>query len=376
MRVALAVLLLIHGAIHVLGFVRAFGLARLSALRGETLFELPASFERPVGVLWLVACVLLVVAAAMLLPRVTGWWYLAAAGAIVSQVLVVHAWPEAKIGTLPNVIVLFAAVLAWADARFQSDGDAAVRRLLGSVPPSPAAVVTRAELSVLPAPVRRWLEASGVVGRPRVRSAHLRQRGGLRTSPDQAFMPAEAEQHVSIVDVPGFVWRVRVVMKGVLPIAGRDTYLDGRGRMTIAAASLVPLVDADGPAIDQGTLLRFLAEIVWFPSAALSPYLRWEAGDDTSARATMTYRGVIGTALFHVDAEGRFVRLTAQRYMGGGPDATLEEWGVVARAWRELHGVTIPVEGAVLWKVAGGDFDYYQWEITDIEYDPTRATAR
>jgi hypothetical protein len=192
----------------------------------------------------------------------------------------------------------------------------------------------------------------------------------MRTSPEQAWMPARAEQYFS-VDPPGFVWSVDVTMFRIVPIVGRDSYSGGKGRMLIKAASLVNVVDASGDKIDQGTLLRFLGEIVWFPSAALSPHITWQAVDRTTARATLGYRGVSVSALFSFDEKGRFSTLHAQRYMGSGSAAKLEEWVVPARRWRVVKGIEIPVSGEVVWKLKTGDFSYYRWEIEDIEYDAT-----
>jgi hypothetical protein len=67
--------------------------------------------------------------------------------------------------------------------------------------------------------------------------------------------------------------------------------------------------------------------------------------------------------------------MSADRYMGGGSDATLERWVVPARAWRTIDGTTIPVEGNVVWKLDGGDFDYYRWEILDLDHDQPRLYA-
>jgi hypothetical protein len=276
---------------------------------------------------------------------------------------------------LVSAVVLVAVLLAWADARFQADGDAAEEALLASVSPLPTPVVTPEDLAALPAPVRRWLDAAGVIGKPRARVVRLRQRGLMRTAPDQTPMPTDAHQ-LFTVEPPGFVWRARVTMKRVVPIAGRDEYRDGRGHMRIAVASLVPVVDAAGAEIDQGTLLRYLGEMVWFPSAALAPYLRWEAVDDTSARATMTFAGVSATATFAFDAEGRFLRLTAQRYMDGPDGAVLRDWVVTASHWGEMDGVRVPVQGAVTWRLPAGDFEYYRWQITAIEYDGVRTRTR
>jgi hypothetical protein len=271
--------------------------------------------------------------------------------------------------------VAIASVLAIARARFERATAQAIETLLAGVSAEPGPVVRADEVAALPAPVARWLTASGVIDRPRVRTVHLRQRGGLRTAPDQAFMPAEAEQ-VFTTDEPGFVWSVRVTMGRLVPVAGRDQYLGGRGRMRISALSLIPLVNASGAEIDQGTLLRFLGEMVWFPSAALAPYVRWDPVDDHSAWATMIYRGVTASALFRFDDRGRMVQLTAKRYQGGGAGARLEDWAVIAHAWTEMSGVVVPSKGVVSWRTAGRAFDYYRWEITDIAYDRPARHAR
>lgn len=178
-------------------------------------------------------------------------------------------------------------------------------------------------------------------------------------------MPAQAEQYFS-VNPPGFVWSVDVTMARVLPIVGRDRYVEGRAQMLIKAASLLNVVDAAGERIDQGTLLRYLGEIVWFPSAALSDTIVWKPLD---AQATMSYAGVTAAAVFGFDALGRFADLSARRYMGDGPNSKLEDWNVVAQNWRVMKGVEIPVTGVVQWRLDSGVFEYYRWEILDIDYE-------
>lgn len=368
MRIAVVVLLVVHGLIHLMGFVKAWKIAPVPQLSGATLFALPESAARVVGLLWLAACLALVGAAAMLLARGASWWILAAGGVTLSQLLVIHAWPDARAGTIANVLLAVAVLAAGAQARFDGGTDQAERWLLSRAPAGAGPAVRREELEPLPAPVRRWLEASGVVGRPRARTVHLTQRGFLRTAPEQGWMPAEAQQ-VFTVDEPGFVWRVKVRMLRVIPVAGRDSYLEGRGRMLIALASLLPLADASDEKIQQGAMLRFLAETVWFPSAALSPYVAWEPIDETSARATMTWRGASASAVFSFDERGRLRELTARRWMGAGEKATLQRWVVPATEWREMDGVAVPVKGEAVWRLKEGDFSYYRWEVTALQYD-------
>lgn len=370
MKLVLVAVLVIHGLIHLLGFVKGFGLAEVSQLRGETLVQLGPSWQRPLAAAWLLGGALVVTAAVMLALGAGGWWRVGLAALVLSQALVIYAWPDAKAGTLANVVLAVAVLLGWADARFERVTDGAVRRLYASLPAT-APTVTAAEVTTLPPPVARWLDRAGVVGRARARAVRLRQEGGLRTGADQPFLDATAEQYFA-VDEPGFVWSVRLRMKG-LPIAGRDAYLGGHGHMLIAAGALWPIVDATGDKIDQGSLLRFLGEIIWFPSAAVAPYLRWEAIDERTAKVTMTHASVTASARFTFDEQGRVTAFAARRYLGGGAAAVLEDWQATCTEWARFDGVEVPVRGVVSWKLAKGDFDYYRWQITAVEYDrPSR----
>jgi len=265
------------------------------------------------------------------------------------------------------VAVAIAAALAGAATRrFEVRVDDEARALLDGARHRAPPVVEARDLATLPAPVQRWLEVSGVVGHARAATVRLRQRGEMRTAPDKPWMPVVAEQYFS-VDPPGFVWHVNGRMMRFVPIAGRDRYADGHGSMLIKLASLITVADGRGPEIDQGAMLRYLGEIVWFPSAALSHAITWEAIDARSARATMRSGGVTAAAVFTFDERGRFARLSAERYMSGAGGPTLEKWFIPATEWRQVRGIEMPVRGNAVWKLAGGDFDYYRWEIIDVE---------
>lgn len=264
------------------------------------------------------------------------------------------------------VLVSVVALAAVARGRLQRRIDDEARAMLAGAHASGSRVVEARDLEKLPPPVRRWLEASGVVGGARASTVRLQQRGEMRTAPDKPWMPVVAEQYFS-VDPPGFVWRVDAKMMGVLPITGRDRYAGGHGNMLFKLASLITVADGSGPAVDQGAMLRFLGEIVWFPSAALSDAITWEPIDARSARATMRYGGVTASAVFAFDEAGRFVSLTADRYMSAGGRSTLERWLIPATEWRAVRGIEMPVRGNAVWKLPAGDFDYYRWEIVDVE---------
>jgi hypothetical protein len=102
---------------------------------------------------------------------------------------------------------------------------------------------------------------------------------------------------------------------------------------------------------------------VWFPSAALAPYITWAPIDDRQARATLAFKGTSASAVFEFDDRGRCARITARRSYNGG---SLETWIIPVTAWKTIRGIEIPVRGGAVWRLASGDFDYYQWEILDV----------
>ncbi|MFO7178730.1 MAG: hypothetical protein DIU78_008540 [Pseudomonadota bacterium] len=350
-----------------LGYLKWSKLVPVPQLGGRTLISLSEMGERVFALAWLVALAVLVGAALLRMGRHEAWWMVALVGVLISQCLIVVAWSDAKFGTIANASILVAVSISVAQARFGQRVDAEARALLARGA-GKGSILERAEIGGLPLPVQKWLVRSGVVGRERARTVRLKQRGDLRTKPGGAWMPARAEQYFS-VEPPAFLWKVDTRMAGVLPIVGRDEYVDGRGNMLIKAAALVSVVDAADEKIDHGSMLRFLGEMVWFPSAATSPYVAWEAIDDTRAKATMRSGGSEASAVFTFDAQGRVVGLRAERYLGGGAEAALTPWVVSCSEYRRFEGVEVPSRGEVGWELASGYFAYYRWEILEVQFD-------
>src|SRR3974377_2453496 len=99
-------------------------------------------------------------------------------------------------------------------------------------------------------------------------------------------MPLAAEEHYS-VQPPGFVW-AGTLRLGTLSVGrARDMYTGGRGRMLVKVASLWPVIDASGEQTDQGSMTRYLSEMIWFPAAFLGDNIAFEAFDDISAHVTL-----------------------------------------------------------------------------------------
>jgi hypothetical protein len=352
---------LAHGLIHLMGFFKAFGLAKLD--------ELKLDISRPSGLIWLAAAVLFGVAGLLFAARRENWWMWALPAIALSQTLIVLAWSDARFGTITNVILLLVAVVAWSDARFRRMALEEVAALLPSAAGAAETVGQQPGFDALPAPVQRWLQYTGAADRPAVRRAHLRQTGRMRTSPGGKWMTVEAEQWFNTAD-PAFVWLARVHAAPGLHLSGRDKFGNGRGHMLIKVLSLFPVVDAKGDEIDQGSLLRYMGELVWWPSAAVHDYFRWEEIDDNSARLHMNIGSVEAQGTFVFDEQGRVLRFEALRYYSDKDGARLEPWVVEVDPahYRNLGGMRIPARAAVTWKLPEGEFNWFNLEISEIDY--------
>jgi hypothetical protein len=258
--------------------------------------------------------------------------------------------------------------MTYMQVRFDRKTDQEARQLLGQAA-SDRTIVTVDRLVGLPKPVQQWLIRSGVVGKEAIHTVRLRQHGLMRTKPDGHWMTAEAEQYVT-VDEPGFVWKATIDMAPLLRLTGRDRYTGGHGSMNIRFMSLVSVADAQGPETDQGTLLRFLSEIMWYPGAALSPYICWEPIDDRSARATMHYGDVTASGVFRFSEQGDVTGFETRRYMEKDGHYSLETWTTAGSTYRTLcNGIRIPTQGSATWKLKTGDFTWYKLTIGTIDYN-------
>ena len=361
-KIIFAIIVGIHALIHLMGLVKAFNWAEIK--------ELALPISKPLGLLWGVACCLFLAALIQYLLKNDYWPVTAFVAVFISQTLVILFWQEAKFGSVINMLILIVSIVAFAQLGFERKVSAEMDALFSQIGKKARTPITSEMVERLPAPVQRWLDRANVIGKEKIYAVRLKQKAQMKMKPEQdMWTEANAEQYFTI-DRPAFIWRVNMQMMPFISISGRDKFVDGKGEMLIKILSLFPVADVSGnEKINSGALQRYLAEIVWFPSAALCPYITWQEIDDFSAKATMTYKGTSGSGVFHFDKDGNFVRFSAWRYMGGEENAALKEWIVTVDEIRMMNGVYIPVKMKATWKLESGDWTWLKLEITDIEYN-------
>jgi hypothetical protein len=322
----------------------------------------------------MINCLVFVLAALLLGLQQPAWWIWALFALLLSQALVFSAWSLAKAGSWINGLLLLPVLVAWGQARWQGQWQDAVTALDAS---SPAAAIHARPVESLPRVVRLWLTHSNALNRPLAQRVELRQQGRLRLAWDGGWMPFSAVERFNTL-APGYAWSAEVSVLPVLTLFGRDQYFGGQGRVKVQALGWLPLSNAAGPAVDQGSQLRYLAEMAWFPSAALGNNVQWNAAPGGCAVATLRDHGREVSATFHFGPQGELLSVDALRYLDGPEGASLEPWHVEMdpASQRDFDGLRIPARSQVTWRLKKGDFHWLELELSGLRTDPPAEAAR
>jgi hypothetical protein len=355
-----ALIILMHGLIHFMGFAKAFGYGNITQITKEV--------SKPEGFFWLLTAFIFIVATILFLLKKDAWIIISIIAVIISQILFILAWKDAKFGTIANIIILVIAIIAAADIRFNKTIKKEVRTLLSNAVID-RAIITEQMLNGFPPIVHKWLINSGIVGKQKISIVRLKQTGEMITKPGGKWKPFIAKQYFTI-DTPAFNWQVKAKIIPLLTLAGRDKFENGEGEMLIKASPLITIVnEGHNTKMNESTMLRYLAEISWFPSAVLTRYIKWEPVDSVSAKATMIYKDLKVSGIFHFSNSGDILSFEGNRFYKKGKQESMEKWFIENRDHKEFNGIRIPTKSKVIWKLKEGDFHWLNLEITAIEFN-------
>ena len=363
-----AMLLAVHGLIHLMGFAKAFGYARLP--------QLTQPISREMGLLWLAAGIMLVGSAVTIVVRPRCLWIVGAVAIVISQAVILSAWRDAWAGTVVNVILLLVVAHGWltqGPPSFRAQFERDVAAGLAESVEAPV-VVTEGDLAPLPEPVRRYVRATGAVGQPRVRNYRLRFRGRIRAGPDARWMPFEADQQ-SFADPPTRLFLMRARMFG-LPVEAFHRLIGGRATMQVKIAGAIPMVDARGDVMDRSEAVTLFNDMCLLaPGTLLDPRIAWEPVDARAVRARFTSaeHTISATLLFGDDSLlTNFISDDRSRSSPDGKVFTRLRFSTPVSDYRDFGSLRLAGHGEARWTLPEGEFTYGEFELQDVAYNVRR----
>lgn len=356
-------LLLLHGAMHVIGVAKSFGLGAFP--------QISHSISKSMGLGWLAATAALLTAGAMLAGSHRAWWGPAAAGVVLSQFVIFSAWGDARFGTGANVLILLGAIYGFASSgptSFRAEFDRETTRRLAAMPPR-APLVTQADLASLPEPVACYLRRAGVVGQPRATHVRAVWRGRIRGAADDPWMEFTAEQYNFLTEPSRFF--LMAAKRSGLPVDVYHAFTGGEATMNVKLASLVSMAMAAGRDFTRAETVTLLNDMsVLAPAGLLADAVVWEAIDASSARAAYTIGEQTVHAVLRFDEECDLVDFVSDDRLAASSDGEKfipQRWSTPLRDHRAFGPYRVAAHGEGRWHPDEGEFAYLEIDLLELQ---------
>ena len=363
MKIFFIVLLTIHGLIHLLGFLKAFDLAQID--------QLTQNITKPTGLLWLLAALLYITAAIFYFLDTNWWWIIGGAAVLISQVLIVLSWSDAKYGTIANVILLVPIIIAFAGSLptsyknlFKLEVDKGLKRY------STQELLTEEDIKHLPSPVQKYIRYSGAIGKEKLQNIRVVFRGQIKPKPDSDFLDFHAVQY-NYFDEPSRAFYIESKMFG-LPFDALHLYVGPNATMRVKIASLIQVVDAKGTEMNKGETVTMFNDMCFLaPGSLTNNNIEWESIDSLTVKARFTNQGNTITAILFFNEIGELINFSSNdRYESAdGKVYTSYEWTTPLKNYKDFSGRRLASYGEAIWHKPEGEYCYGKFNLIEIEYN-------
>jgi hypothetical protein len=275
--------------------------------------------------------------------------------------------------TLAVLVLPLAGLAAWIGiSSIQTEREIAghaetVRRIAAGYP---SIAVDPVAMAALPAPVQRYLVFAIPNAKFQYRVVRFSQEGDFRRPMKEDFAPTTASQTIA-VGTPAMMFAATTPIVPGLWARAYDFFAEGRMEMRAKIASTLTVVDESATeALNRTSLRRWLLESPLYPVALLpGGPVRWEAMDDSHARATVSGFGLEASLVatfrpdgslesFHAEEDGDL----ATPYHGSGEH-------VLRSDYRPVSGMMIPHEFVISRAAGGRILPFWKGRITAIAYE-------
>lgn len=270
---------------------------------------------------------------------------------------------------LAACLVVLGAFIAYSTRQTEADIQAHHDRIAEVGAAEPSGTFDDATTADLPAPVRRYFDYVFVDASTSTAFVELTMAGDFRRPLTEGFSPTTAEQTIA-VGTPALMFSARTSMFPGVWARAYDSYAGGQMEMKAKVMSTLTVVDeSETPELNQTSLRRWLLESPLYPAALLpGGPVRWEAIDDTHARAIVAADGQEASLVASFRADGSLESFDAEAdgdlttpYHGSGEHALRDDYRLVS-------GMMIPHSYTIARAAEGELYPFWTGEIETIEF--------
>jgi hypothetical protein len=358
----LAILITVHGLIHVMGFAKAFQYAEMK--------QLTMAISKPVGMVWLLAAFLFIISAILFLLKKDAWVYFAIPAVIISQWVIILSWHDAKYGTIANIIILMVAIIGFATGKYYSNYQRDVKLGLLQKVYFQNSPLTEEDIQSLPESVKKYLRYTGSIGKPKVNHFEIHFNGKIRKDEQSEWMPFTSEQY-NFMETPTRLFFMKAVMKG-LPVAGYHCFNNGDAFMDIRLFSLLKVQFQDGPDLDSAETVTFFNDMCCMaPATLIDKRIAWQELGENTVKATFTNNGIAITAELFFNDIGELINFKSNDRYNADAGRKLP-WATPLKNYREINGYRLAGYAETIYTYPDRDLCYGTFEVSSIKYNDHR----
>jgi len=359
MRIAFLILVIIHGLIHLFGFVKAFGLSEVKQLTQH----ISASF----GVFWLLAFIFFLMAAIMFAFKNSHWWWFGLIAVVASQILIVFFWHDAKFGSIANAIILIAVIIGYGTSGFYSKYQNDVKTGLLQTTYFPNSILTESDIQQLPEPVKKYLRYTGSLGKPKVNNFKIEFTGKIRKDEQSEWMPFTCEQY-NFMETPTRLFFMKAVMKG-LPVAGYHCFKNGNAIMDIRLFSIFKVQYLDGAEMDLSETVTFFNDMcVVAPPTLIDKRIKWLEVEGNKVKASFMNNNITVSAWLYFNDKGELINFISEdRY--SADSGKQYPWSTPLKDYQEIKGYKLAGNAEVIYSYPDRELCYGTFKLISIEYN-------
>lgn len=356
------ILVSLHAFIHLLGFAKAIGW-----LKND---DLKTTLSVRTGWFWVIAFCFFVPVIILFAWHNRYWWIPALAAVFISQWLIISFWKDARFGTIANVIILSAALIAYGSAHFYNKFKSQVTHTLQLASVDQSNQLTESDLVSLPDPVKRYLRYAGTLGKPKVTNFRVEFAGEIRKDSASAWMPFTSVQYNFMEPASRFFFMNAAMFH--LPVTGFHSYSDQHVFMDIRLLSLLKVQYQAGREMRIAETVTFFNDMCCMaPATLIDKRISWLESDSASVSAAFTNNGIRIQARLYFNDEGALINFTSDDRYAAGKDGSMKKlhWSTPLRNYVLMDHYRVAGEAKTIYRYPEGDLTYGRFRTVRVSYN-------
>ncbi len=358
LKYLLPILLFVHGLIHAMGFAKSFDYGNITQLSREV--------SKTTGLFWLLCTILFIAAGIMCLLIKDSWIYLAFTAVIISQVLIILFWQDAKFGTILNIIILVFTILSWASFHFKMKFKNDVDQHMTQTIFSDEDLLKESDIASLPLPVQKYIRYTGAIGKPKLKNMKIVFDGEMRDK-GKGFFKFTSVQY-NFFESPARLFFMKAQMYGTT-VCAYHCYQNATATMQVKLLGLFNVVNVKGIEMNKAeTVTLFNDMCLLAPASLIDKRIEWKPINNLSTSAVFTNgeNKISATLYFNEKAElinfisdDRYAVSEMKKYRFSTP----------VKNYITIDGHTIMQYGEAVWHYPEGEFVYGKFNLNSIKYN-------